>query len=367
MKTKTLLLAVISVLLWSCEQDSSLYSLQENTITSRNGIEGDDSDSNTRSIPKYILYDGFFNQNTGEYFLFYFLNPEYGSPTGLFGSRKGRTPMPNLRPINAEILPTGKIDLHYILDIFITNDNKIIYPPVIVPYFENGNIAIFGNPDADIWKKEQYFSRNQHADMFYNSKKSDFIVLKEKKDDTETADTVKENIVFYTIKGDQMYFHIDPDSPIFSEGVTSVDMGDFSLLKYRAEWTDIIGTFKPIIDYTIKVKLNLIKGNPPVEIPNEEISLACKLYNILVFNQEIYILSSENNLLQYITDENDENVCIYPESRYRINQDETVSILTFNGIEIAKYPSTHNLIKVEDTDINVREEGKVEKIDDILL
>lgn len=154
-----------------------------------------------------------------------------------------------------------------------------------------------------------------------------------------------------------MYFHIDPDSPIFSKGVTSVDMGDIHVLKYRAEWTTPVEGILPIIDYTINIKLNLIKGNPPVDETDDIYLPVDKLYNITVYNQIINILPLENKLYELITDE---NVSIYPQSGYYINQDKSISIINSSGLQIAKYPSTYKIIKI-------REEGKVEDINGVLL
>lgn len=394
MKTKTLLLALSSILLWSCEHDSSLYSLQENTITSQSGIEDKASDNHLYSeygtTPKYIVYLYYFNKGTGEISLFFERSHIYALAYGGFntgnegsgsggrgGSNGGNTSKPNYPPIPAEKVPYKEITLDYLLDIYVTKDNKIIYPPVIVPYFENSNIGVIGNPDADIWKKEQHFERNQYADIFYNSRISDFIILRNEIDNTiggiipsnpypadqsneentGTTDSPSRNIVFYTIKGDQMYFHIDPDSPIFSKGVTSVDMGNIHVLKYRAEWTSPVEGILPIIDYTINIKLNLIKGNPPVDESDDIYLPVDKLYNITVYNEIINILPLENKLYELITDE---NASIYPKSGYYINQDKSISILNSSGLQIAKYPSNYYILKI-------KEDGKVEEINDILL
>lgn len=392
MKTKTLLLAVISVLLWSCEQDSSLYSLQESTITSQSGIEDEAQDyplfSAYGTNPKYIVYQCSYNKSTGELTLFYERSHIYDLAYGGFnagnssnsggnGGYNGGNIAPIYPQIPAEKVPYKEITLDYLLDIYVTENNKIIYPPIVVPYFENSNIVIAGNSDADIWKKEQHFERNQYADIFYNSRTSDFIILRNEIDntiggitpskpypadqsndeDTGATDSPSKNIVFYTIKGDQMYFHIDPDSPIFSKGVTSVDMGDIHVLKYRAEWTTPVEGILPIIDYTINIKLNLIKGNPPVDETDDIYLPIDKLYNITVYNQIINILPLENKLYELITDE---NVSIYPQSGYYINQDKSISIINSSGLQIAKYPSTYKIIKI-------REEGKVEDINGVLL
>lgn len=165
MKTKTLLLAVISALLWSCEQDSSLYSLQESTITSQSGIEDEAQDyplfSAYGTNPKYIVYQCSYNKSTGELTLFYERSHIYDLAYGGFnagnssnsggnGGYNGGNIAPIYPQIPAEKVPYKEITLDYLLDIYVTENNKIIYPPIVVPYFENSNIGIAGNSDADI-------------------------------------------------------------------------------------------------------------------------------------------------------------------------------------------------------------------------
>ena len=269
--------------------------------------------------------------------------------------------------------------MNYKLDIYITDENKILYPPVLLPYYHNATGIPIRFETGEEEQTEQYFDRNQYSEIFYNAKMADFFIMES---DPERADKIKysndkltisnpeegeeettESTVFYIIKDDKMYFHIDPSSAIFTKGVLEVDKGTFHIATYKTEWTKPVCSgglyIIPIVTYDINVSLKLIKGNPFAN-SNEDDNIilpVSKLYNIFVSGQSIQIMPLENNNYFQI---NDEDSKTFFNSAYYINQDGTISILNSDGLQIAKYPNYYTLIRVE-------EEGKVLDIGGILL
>ena len=376
MKTKTFLLTLCSVfIIWSCEQDSSLSSLGgnsklENEIADKALVANSGSTSNSRDI----LYHIHFDNATGRFILIYLPSDAYallfgGTSGGELGgsgnSNKGTGTI--AFPLPAESTPPTEQTLNYILDIYVTGENKILYPPLLLPYYHNATGMPIRFETGEEEQTEQYFDRNQYSDIFYNAKRSDFVIMKS---ELERADKIKysndklvisnpaegqeettESTVFYIIKDDKMYFHIDPSSAIFTKGVLEVDKGTFHIVTYKTEWTKPVcsGGFYiiPIVTYRINVTLKLVKGDPFVNSGTDD-SIALpvyKLYNILVSGQSIQIMPLENNNYFQIDDEDSRT---FLNSAYYINQDGTISILNSNGIQIAKYPSYYTLIKIEE-------------------
>lgn len=376
MKTKTFLLTLCSVfIIWGCEQDSSLSSLGgdsklKNEIANKALVASSGSTSNSRDI----LYHIYFDNATGRFILIYLPSDAYallfggtsgGEPGGSGNSNKGSGTI--TFPIPAESTPPTDQTLNYILDIYVTDENKILYPPVILPYYHNATGIPIGFETGEEDQTEQYFDRNQYSDIFYNAKRSDFVIMKS---EPERADEIKysndklvvanpaegeeettESTVFYIIEDDKMYFHIDPSSAIFTKGVLEVDKGTFHIVTYKTEWTKPVcsGGFYiiPIVTYRINVTLKLIKGDPFVNSRTDDniVLPVSKLYNIFVSGQSIQIMPlGNNNFLQI----NDEDSKTFFNSAYYINQDGTISILNSDGMQIAKYPSYYTLIKIEE-------------------
>lgn len=388
MKTKTFLLTLCSVfIIWGCEQDSTLSSLGgdsklEHEITDKTLGASSGSASNSRDI----LYHIYFDSTTGQFILIYLPSDVYSLLFGgLAGDEPGKSGNSNKGsgtihfPIPAESTPPTEQTLNYKLDIYITDENKILYPPVLLPYYHNATGIPIRFETGEEEQTEQYFDRNQYSEIFYNAKMADFFIMES---DPERADKIKysndkltisnpeegeeettESTVFYIIKDDKMYFHIDPSSAIFTKGVLEVDKGTFHIATYKTEWTKPVCSgglyIIPIVTYDINVSLKLIKGNPFAN-SNEDDNIilpVSKLYNIFVSGQSIQIMPLENNNYFQI---NDEDSKTFFNSAYYINQDGTISILNSDGLQIAKYPNYYTLIRVE-------EEGKVLDIGGILL
>lgn len=376
MKTKTFLLTLCSVfIIWGCEQDSSLSSLGgdsklKNEIANKALVASSGSTSNSRDI----LYHIYFDNATGRFILIYLPSDAYallfggtsgGEPGGSGNSNKGSGTI--AFPIPAESTPPTDQTLNYILDIYVTDENKILYPPVILPYYHNATGIPIGFETGEEDQTEQYFDRNQYSDIFYNAKRSDFVIMKSEparadkikysndklviSNPAEGEEETTESTVFYVIKDDKMYFHIDPSSAIFTKGVLEVDKGTFHIATYKTEWTKPVDSgglyIIPIITYKINVTLKLIKGNPPVNSETDDniVLPVSKLYNIFVSGQSIQIMPLENNNYFQIDDEDSRT---FFNSAYYINQDGTISILNSDGIQIAKYPSYYTLIKIEE-------------------
>lgn len=132
--------------------------------------------------------------------------------------------VPSAFPLPAESTPPTEQTLNYILDIYVTGENKILYPPLLLPYYHNATGMPIRFETGEEEQTEQYFDRNQYSDIFYNAKRSDFVIMKS---ELERADKIKysndklvisnpaegqeettESTVFYIIKDDKMYFHI---------------------------------------------------------------------------------------------------------------------------------------------------------------
>lgn len=376
MKTKTFLLTLCSVfIIWSCEQDSSWSSLGgnsklENEIADKALVTNSGSTSNSRDI----LYQIYFDPVTGRFILIYLPSHVYSL---LFGGITGDDPSISGNsnkgsgtidfPLPAESTPPTDLTLNYTLDIYVTNENKILYPPVLLPYYHNATGMPVRFETGEEEQTEQYFDRNQYSDIFYNAKRSDFVIMKS---EPERADKIKysndklvisnpaegqeettESTVFYIIKDDQMYFHIDPSSAIFTKGVLEVDKGTFHIVTYKTEWTKPVcsGGFYiiPIVTYRINVTLKLVKGDPFANSGTDDniVLPVSKLYNIFVSGQSIQIMPLENNNYFQIDDEDSRT---FFNSAYYINQDGTISILNSDGIQITKYPSYYTLIRIEE-------------------
>lgn len=376
MKTKTFLLTLCSVfIIWGCEQDSSLSSLGgdsklKNEIANKALVASSGSTSNSRDI----LYHIHFDNATGRFILIYLPSDAYallfggtsgGEPGGSGNSNKGTGTI--AFPLPAESTPPTEQTLNYILDIYVTDENKILYPPVLLPYYHNATGMPVRFETGEEEQTEQYFDRNQYSDIFYNAKRSDFVIMKS---EPERADKIKysndklvisnpaegqeettESTVFYIIKDDKMYFHIDPSSAIFTKGVLEVDKGTFHIVTYKTEWTEPVcsGGFYiiPIVTYRINVTLKLIKGDPFANSGTDDniVLPVSKLYNIFVSGQSIQIMPLENN--NYFLTNNEDSKTFF-NSAYYINQDGTISILNSDGIQIAKYPSYYTLIRIEE-------------------
>lgn len=388
MKTKTLLSILCSIfILWSCEQDSSLSTLGGDLSKSENEMVNKALVSNygNTSSPRDILYNVSFDRSTGWFTLFYLPSDVYslllgnnstGGETGNGQNTKGK-PGIIAYPIPAEKTPPTEQTLNYILDIYVTDDNKILYPPVLLPYYHNSNETLVNFDTGTGEQTEQHFERNQYSDIFYNAKECDFIIMKsnsgridnikysnkklETVTPTQEQEETTENTVFYTIKDDKMYFHIDPSSAIFTNGVLEVDKGTFHIATYKTEWSEPVcsGGSKiiPIVTYDINITLKLIKGNPPLNSETDEnITLPVnRLYNIFVSEQIIHIIPLENTNYLIIPDQK-----AFYNSAYYINQDGSISILNSSGKQIAKYPDSYKLVIAD-------EECKVMEIEGIPL
>lgn len=382
MKTKTLLSILCSAfILWSCEQNSSLSMLEGDLSISENEMVNKALVSNysNTSGSRDILYNVSFDRNTGWFTLFYLPSDVYsllfgnngtGGETGSGQNTKGK-PGIIAYPIPAEETPPAEQTLNYILDIYVTDDNKILYPPVLLPYYHNSKETPVNFDTGTGEQTEQHFERNQYSDIFYNARRCDLIIMKsnpERADKikysknklvTEKQEETTENTVFYIIKDDKMYFHIDPSSAIFINGVLEVDKGTFHIATYKTEWSEPVcsGGLKiiPIITYDINITLKLIKGDPPINPESDEnITLPVnRLYNIFVSEQVIHIIPLENTNHLIIPDQK-----AFYNSAYYINQDGSISILNSSGKQIAKYPDSYKLV-IADEECKVMEIGGI--------
>lgn len=358
MKTKTLLLSLFSVLvIWGCEQDSSLSPINGDSAESIIEIpeKALSASSGGALTNKCIFYNVDYDRSTGIFTLYYlprdvFGNISGGGETGKGGSTSGK-PGVNVPPIKAGNTPPTKQSLNYILDIYVTSGNKIIYPPVLLPYFNNADSAPF--QDTEMESKEQYFERNQYSDVFQNAKKSEFIVLKRNPLETNVDNTSKtidpeygednkyENTIFYIIKDEKVYFHIDPSSSIFSNDVFIVNKGKFHIATYSACWTTPVcnnsSYILPIITYDINITLKLIKGNPPITI--DETTTPTKLYNIFIHDQAVHAIPLGNTNCHLASYQE-----VYYNSSYHVKQDGSITILNSSGEKIAEYPSSYRII-----------------------
>lgn len=369
MQTKTLILSLFSVLvIWGCEQDSSLSPINGDCAESMIEIpeKALSASSGGDLTNKCILYNVDYDRDTGIFTLYYlprdvFGNISGGGETGKGGSTSGK-PGVIVPPINAEHTPPTKQTLDYILDIYVTYDNEIIYPPVLLPYYSNSK-DILHHLDTDTEIEEQYFERNQYADIFLNANRSEFVYLKNKleplniddPDEIKTQDDSETNDVYYIIKDDKMYFHIDPASHIFDSNAVSCYRGEYHIATYTTEWTKPVCSngqyILPIVTYDINVTLNLIKGKPSVNPKSDDNKVlpVGKLYNILVSNNVIRAIPLLNK--NYFVTPNQKE---FRNSSYYINQDRSISIVNSSGNEIANYPSTYRIV-IDDEECQIME------------
>lgn len=363
MQTKTLLSLFSVLAIWGCEQDSSMSPISGDCAESMIEIpdKAISASSGGALRNKCIFYNVDYDRNTGIYTLYYLPSDVFGSKSSGGGGETGKgnstigKPGVDLPPINAAHTPPTNQTLDYVLDIYVTYDNEIIYPPVLLPYYSNskGNLQ---HLTTDTELKEQHFERNQYADIFLNTNSSEFIYMKKNVDisnldgseDNKYQEGVQEcgeqDDVYYIIKDDKMYFHIDPSSPIFKPNVTRIKKGKFHIATYQTEWTKTVCSngqyIVPIVTYTINITLTIIKGKPTVNPKYDEniVFPVGRLYNILVSDQVIRAIPLANK--NYFVTSNQKE---FRNSAYYINQDKSISILNSSGKEIDNYPSSYRI------------------------
>lgn len=369
MQTKTLLSLFSVLAIWGCEQDSSMSPISGDCAESMIEIpdKAISASSGGALRNKCIFYNVDYDRNTGIYTLYYLPSDVFGSKSSGGGGETGKgnstigKPGVDMPPINAGDRPITNQTLDYVLDIYVTYDNEIIYPPVLLPYYSNSN-GILQHLATDTELKEQYFERNQYADIFLNANKSEFVYMMNKLeplnlDDPDEIKTQSEqNDVYYIIRDDKMYFHIDPSSHIFDPNVVRSNRGKYHIATYTTEWTKPICSggkyILPIVTYDINVTLTLIKGKPIINSKsdggNKEFTVG-KLYNILVSNNVIRAFPLANK--NYFVTSNQKE---FRNSAYYINQDKSISIINSSGKEIANYPSTYRIV-IENEECQVME------------
>lgn len=370
MKTRTVLMTLCSILIvWSCEQDSSLSvlggndelfdTLHETFVANSANYNS----SSTNTIPYYVT----FSNVTGEFNLYYLpsvINDigngginngsgNKGSNGGGSGGNQGGYLIGNIPPPVNTIRPVpSNVTLNYIVDIYITKDNKILYPPVYLPYcrmLPNSYSKIEGN---------LLFERNQYPDVFWGLGEYAFITFIEP--EYEIADKViyKEsdltgqmepvpvkNTIIYTIKDGYIYFHIYPDSYIFEKEVNEIDLGKIHIGYYETSIDQPVHNVIYDISYDVYINLKLIKGNPPIIDPDDYRKFPVdKLYNIQVNESKkniyAYSLIDKNNI---VINAPELGLRAYKNSGVFQNRDKTISITNSKGKQIIKYPNNYRV------------------------
>lgn len=350
---KRILFPVLCTLLmmWGCDKDSCYYTQGEDQNELINKDAHNSLNINSLSsdgafqLRNDILYD--VTYNNGTFTLFYVRSNIYSLLFGGFSNgdnnsmnNPGKTGsvQPNLDPIPAQNLPTGIQDLNYIVDIYVLDNDKILYPPVYLPYYDKRKFPAVFIENSEFDAHELLLDRNQYSDVFKKSNQNNFTILEG-----------SGNTVFFTIENENVYFHLDPTSSIFTDDVSEINMGHFHINSYvtTLDAVDAGGAFiNPIISFDINIDLKLIKGEPHIA-PIEVVRPVNKLYNITVYKKCIYA-SLLINSKTAIALEPDDFPVTYDFSGYYINQDGSTSILNSDGLEIAKYPSSYKLEVEED-------------------
>lgn len=375
MKAKTLLLTLCSIfIMWSCELDSSLSVLGGNDElfeTVHETLAANSANyngSSTNTIPYYVA----FSNITGEFTLYYLPSAindignggisngsgNGGSSGGGSGGNQGGHLIGNIPPAVNTFRPVpSNITLNYKVDIYITNDNKILYPPVYLPY-----CRMLPNSYSKI-EENLLFERNQYPDVFLDLGEYAFITFI--KPEYEIADKIicKESdltgqmepvnikdTVIYTIKDGYIYFHVYPNSYIFEEGVNDVDLGRIHIGYYETSIDQPIHSVIYDISYDVYINLKLIKGNPPIIDPDDYRKLPVdKLYNIQVneFKETIfaYSLTDKNKI---VINAPDLGLKAYKNHGFFKNKDNTISIVNSDGKQIIKYPDNYSVKVVPD-------------------
>lgn len=363
MKARTLLLTLCSILLiWSCELDSSLSELggndelfeTANETLIANSANYNGSSANT--IPYYVA----FSNITGEFTLYYLPSVinDIGNGGINNGSGNGGHLIGNIPPAVNTFRPVpSNITLNYTVDIYITNDNKILYPPVYLPY-----CRMLPNSYSKV-EENLLFDRNQYPDVFLDLGEYAFITYI--KPEYEIADKIicresdltgqmepipVKDTVIYTIKDGYIYFHVYPNSYIFEEGVNKVDLGRIHIGYYETSIDQPVHGGIYDINYDIYINLKLIKSNPPIIDPDDYRTFPVdKLYNIQV-NESLetifaYSLTDKNNI---VINAPNLGLKAYTNSGFFKNKDNTISIVNSNGKQIIKYPNSYRVKIVPD-------------------
>lgn len=358
MKVINLLLILSSVfVIWSCEEDSSLNVVDDNgneIEVSSDLLLNNSASSNSYSPLRSILYDVHFNRETGEFTLFYLpLNIwnmifKGASIDATSGKRSGgvlifppieETRLPDEKPVEIQIPETrygpGSV-LTFKVDIFVTDNKKVIYPPVPLPDFD---ITSTGTPEA-ICSPTDSVCKTIPTENDNNETESSNILLKD--------NNGSNNTVIARIINGQVHFQIDPNSSFINSDKSRIEMGHYDVIYYQTDWlgpdyniNHVYSMYK--LGYLICVDLTLIKGNPPVNNKPECTYTSNTLYNIIVSTSEkkIYLKYPKESLDTGSLSEQ----FIYHDSSYCIYSDGSFHILdSINGKEIAQYPSDYSII-----------------------
>lgn len=368
MKVKNLLLVLCSIfILWSCDETIFLNVASDNSIESENGIFNATLVNNT-STDRYsplhlILYDVHFDSKTTTFTLFYlpknvwdmlFSNASVDNTSGVrtggqlyFPTIATTTLLPDEKPVEQPI-PTTKYGpgnaLTFKVDIYVTDSNKIIYPPIYLPFFDKAILPETSTQETTCPINDTYETYSSENDID-NTRTTNDLLLNYKLTSRDNSN----NVVIANIVNGYIHFQLKHTSSFFSSNVSKIDMGTYDMIYYQTDWlgpdyniNHVYSMYK--LGLLICIDLSLIKGDPPMTpIPNDihPVYISDMIYNIIVSGKTIYLKKTMDSFDTESTREQ----FVYHNSSYCINSDGSISILdSINGKEIAKYPKEYNII-----------------------
>jgi hypothetical protein len=182
---------------------------------------------------------------------------------------------------------TGSPDEFFIynLDIYVTDDNEILYSPVPMPnyglfsshFLAQGMATILGGEKA-YFRRDQDLNleKNQYANVFTEDTPAEILL-----GDISYSDNfngiysinMDEHVLYYKIKEQKAYFHLILSDPLFMpdgvrKEVTEINLGNTLLAKYPGNLVPGCGSITMAF-YEIWISVRVYQGYPkiPVEDP----------------------------------------------------------------------------------------------------